>query len=160
MTMSSLQPWQPHSEPDAVPFLRITTEPEGYERREHRRCDLEHHAIPVHRWDASRGTGEAFGVLIDISAGGVRIRARKSAIRPDNQIRIRLELPEHAGISPFVQHTAGGLRPIRQWVGWMAVTRVQSVDEQHVDVAGRLVEMDAIDRGMLGLYLSTQPLAA
>jgi hypothetical protein len=34
------------------------------------------------------------------------------------------------------------------------------VDANHVDVAGKLVDMDDLDRGMLGLYLSTQPIAA
>jgi hypothetical protein len=29
-----------------------------------------------------------------------------------------------------------------------------------MEVAGRLVDMDELDRGMLSLYLSTQPLAA
>ena len=42
----------------------------------------------------------------------------------------------------------------------MAVARVNKIDEKRVDVAGRLVDMDEMDRGMLGLYLSTQPLAA
>jgi hypothetical protein len=43
----------------------------------------------------------------------------------------------------------------------MAVARVIKVDGgKEVDVAGRLVDMDEMDRGMLGLYLSTQPLAA
>ena len=53
-----------------------------------------------------------------------------------------------------------GIKPKREWVGWMAVTRVSPVDSKRVDVAGRLVDMDEMDRGMLGLYLSTQPLAA
>ena len=42
----------------------------------------------------------------------------------------------------------------------MAVARVQPIDNKQYDVAGRLVDMDEMDRGMLGLYLSTQPLAA
>jgi len=42
----------------------------------------------------------------------------------------------------------------------MAVSRVMKVSEQQYEVAGRLVDMDEMDRGMLGLYLSTQPLAA
>ena len=44
----------------------------------------------------------------------------------------------------------------------MSVARVRQIeDEQNeVEVAGRLVDMDEMDRGMLGLYLSTQPLAA
>jgi hypothetical protein len=42
----------------------------------------------------------------------------------------------------------------------MAVNRVKPLDASHTEVAGRLVDMDEMDRGMLGLYLSTQPLAA
>ena len=42
----------------------------------------------------------------------------------------------------------------------MAVCRVAKVDDKHYDQGGRLIEMDDLDRGMLGLYLSTQPLAA
>jgi hypothetical protein len=45
-------------------------------------------------------------------------------------------------------------------VGWLAVARVDRVSEKQVELAGRLVDMDEMDRGMLGLYLSTQPLAA
>jgi hypothetical protein len=37
---------------------------------------------------------------------------------------------------------------------------VKKVDGKNFDVAGRLVDMEEMDRGMLGLYLSTQPLAA
>jgi hypothetical protein len=144
----------------SVPCLSITAHADGHERREHRRLDLEHRQIPVDRWDGSRRSGYVFGTLVDISAGGIRIRTEQTDIRPDTQVRIRLELPDYAGICPFVQHTAGGLRPQRQWTGWLAVTRVQRVDDRRLDVAGRLVDMDAIDRGMLSLYLSTQPLAA
>jgi hypothetical protein len=42
----------------------------------------------------------------------------------------------------------------------MAVSRVNRLDERQMEVAGPLMEMDEMDRGMLGLYLSTQPLAA
>ena len=58
------------------------------------------------------------------------------------------------------------LRPTTEWVGWLDVVRVQAQPgiaddpEQTFEVAGRLLDMDEIDRGMLGLYLSTQPLAA
>ena len=40
------------------------------------------------------------------------------------------------------------------------VNRAQKTQEGDLDIAGRLVDMDEVDRGMLGLYLSTQPLAA
>ena len=66
----------------------------------------------------------------------------------------------YAGICPFIDSSDKQLQPKREWVGWMAVARVSKIDEKNVDVAGRLVDMDEMDRGMLGLYLSTQPLAA
>ena len=49
---------------------------------------------------------------------------------------------------------------LRDWIGWMAVARVQKADNGEYNVAGRLVDMEDFDRGMLSLYLSTQPLAA
>ena len=121
---------------------------------------LEQQNLPIDRWDGSRRIGKVFGKIIDISSSGVRIRTEQKDIRPDHQIRVRLELPEYAGISPFIDNSNDGLKPKREWVGWMAVTRVTPVDNKQMEVAGRLVDMDEMDRGMLGLYLSTQPLAA
>jgi hypothetical protein len=138
----------------------VTVEKSGMERREHRRHDMEQQSIPIDRWDGKRRVGKAFGKLVDISAGGVRIRTEEKSVRPDQQIRVRLELPDYAGICPFVNTQTPGLAPKRDWVGWMTVARVNQVDDGEVEVGGRLVDMDEIDRGMLGLYLSTQPLAA
>jgi len=140
--------------------MRLTVEPEGAERREHRRHDLETRGLTVDRWDGSRRQGKSFGQLVDLSAGGVRIRTDQTNIKADHQIRVRLELPAFAGISPFVEKTAGDPQPKREWIGWMTVARVSSTDKKNYDIAGRLVDMDEVDRGMLGLYLSTQPLAA
>lgn len=141
--------------PMRINFPRI-----GADRRRHRRHDLEQQRIAVARWDGPRKASEPLGHIVDISAGGVRIRTTDDAIRPDNQIRLRLELPPYAGISPFVDVTSDEPQPKRQWIGWMAVTRVQKVARNEYHVAGTLLDMDDIDRGMLGLYLSTQPLAA
>lgn len=132
----------------------------GADRREHRRHDLDSQSIPVERWDGSRRMGKPFGRIVDISAGGVRIRTVQKNVKPDHQIRVRMELPAYAGIHPFIDSGGANLEPKREWIGWMAVCRVQKVDDKQVEVAGRLVDMDEIDRGMLGLYLSTQPLAA
>ena len=150
----------------------------GRDRRQHRRHDLEQQDIAVERWDGGAGPGgsrrrrqavagpravpAALGQILDLSAGGVRIRTSERGLRPDHQVRVRLELPAFAGISPFVDTTGPDPRPSRQWVGWMTVTRVQPVPGApgSFDVAGRLVDMEDLDRGMLGLYLSTQPLAA
>ena len=130
------------------------------ERRQHRRHDIENQDIPVDRWDGGRRPGKSFGKIVDISAGGVRIRTNEQNLRPDHQIRMRLELPNYAGISPFIASNGKSLSPKSEWVGWMTVSRVKKIDNEQCDVAGRLVDMDDIDRGMLGLYLSTQPLAA
>ena len=73
---------------------------------------------------------------------------------------MRIELPAYAGISPFIDASSESPKPSREWVGWMAVARVLPAPAGQVDVAGRLVDMNDMDRGMLGLYLSTQPLAA
>ena len=140
--------------------FKITIDSDGAERREHRRHDLAHQEIVIDRWDGARRSGKPFGQIIDLSAGGVRIRTEQANLRPDQQVRVRIELPDYAGICPFIDSTQKNLEPKREWVGWMAVSRVQKVDQDHVDVAGRLVDMDEMDRGMLGLYLSTQPLAA
>ena len=142
------------------PKMKLTVEATGDERREHRRHDMEMSGISVDRWDGSKRSTKTFGQLVDLSAGGVRIRTTQTDVKPDNQIRVRIELPAYAGISPFVDTTKKGMEPKREWVGWMAVARVNKVDGKTVDVAGRLVDMDEMDRGMLGLYLSTQPLAA
>ena len=149
-----------HERITAPRATKATTTAKGAERREHRRHDIQTQGIPVERWDGTRRVGKAFGQIVDISAGGVRIRTEQTNVKPDHQIRVRLELPAYAGIHPFIDNSGSALEPKREWVGWMAVARVDSVDDASVEVAGRLVDMDDMDRGMLGLYLSTQPLAA
>ena len=132
----------------------------GRERRAFRRHDLEHQAISIDRWNGGRSPELPLGTIIDLSPGGVRLRTRQASIKPDQQIRVRLELPAFAGICPFVDTSTGQPQPKREWVGWMTVSRVNPVGGRNYEVAGRLVDMEEIDRGMLGLYLSTQPLAA
>jgi len=88
------------------------------------------------------------------------VRTAQANVKTDHQIRVRLELPTYAGICPFVDTRGGQLEPRKDWVGWMTVARVSEVGNKQYDVAGQLVDMEDIDRGMLGLYLSTQPLAA
>ena len=137
-----------------------SSEKAGADRREHRRHDLENQEIAIDRFESGKRAGQTFGKLVDISAGGVRIRTCEGNVKPDHQIRVRLELPSYAGISPFIASNGKNLAPKSEWVGWMTVSRVAKVSTEQYDVAGRLVDMDEIDRGMLGLYLSTQPLAA
>ena len=130
------------------------------ERRQHRRYDLGGQGLSVNRWDGRRREAEDLGYLVDISAGGARVRTNQGSIRPDQQIRVRLEMPSYAGICPFIDTTGREMRPRNDWIGWLAVSRVKKVSDKEYEVAGRLVDMDEMDRGMLGLYLSTQPLAA
>jgi hypothetical protein len=162
--MTSLHQWKAANQNDEQsdrPKMKLTVESDGAERREFRRHDMEMQGIAVDRWDGNRREGKTFGQLVDLSAGGVRIRTQQTDVRPDNQIRVRIELPPFAGICPFVDtSSASGLAPKREWVGWMTVARVMKINDKVADIAGRLVDMDEMDRGMLGLYLSTQPLAA
>jgi len=140
-----------------TPFKKSTND----DRRQYRRHDLEPQEISVHRWDGSRRPAKSFGKIVDLSAGGVRIRTCEGDVKPENQIRVRLELPAYAGISPFISSTgSSGIQPKNEWIGWMTVNRVVAIGPDEYDIAGRLVDMDEMDRGMLGLYLSTQPLAA
>jgi hypothetical protein len=138
----------------------IKSEPRGADRRKDRRHDLHPQEIPVDRWEGGRRSGKNFGKIVDLSAGGVRIRTQQGNLQPDHQIRLRLELPAYAGISPFISAQGSALAPKNEWVGWMTVNRVVPVEDNQYDIAGQLVDMDEMDRGMLGLYLSTQPLAA
>lgn len=147
-----------HEQPVSSP-MRINPESRR-ERRRHRRHDMEQQGIAVDRWDGARRTSQPFGTIVDLSAAGIRIRTREATVRADNQIRVRIELPAYAGICPFVDISAGDPQPKREWVGWMAVSRVQKIARNEYDVAGSLVDMEDLDRGMLGLYLSTQPMAA
>jgi hypothetical protein len=133
----------------------------GSDRRIHRRHDMEPQGITVERIDANRRKSEKLGDIVDISAGGVRIRTREAKFTPDNQVRVRLELPAYAGICPFVDTSSSDQpTPKREWTGWLSIARVQQIGNDNYDVAGRLVDMEEMDRGMLSLYLSTQPLAA
>jgi hypothetical protein len=142
----------------AVRHMKLTKEVAS-EQRVHRRYDLGGQTLMVNRWDASRRSAQPLGHLVDLSAGGARIRTEQVNIKPDSQIRVRLELPAYAGICPFIETTTGTPQPKNEWVGWLAVSRVTKVDGKY-ELAGRLVDMEEMDRGMLSLYLSTQPLAA
>ena len=117
-----------------------TTAP-AEERREHRRHDLEQQGIAVERYDGSRQSGDDrfLGRLVDISAGGVRIRTKQADVKPDHQIRVRLELPAYAGICPFVDTSGGQPQPKREWVGWMTVARVQPIGDNQFDASMRIV---------------------
>ena len=138
---------------------RIERKGISVERRAHRRHDLHQQAIPVERWDVRSKAGVVVGQIVDMSSGGMRIRTQ-TPVRADQQIRLRLKLPSYAGISPFIDTSTGAAKAKNEWIGWMAVCRVNKVDDKTYELGGRIIEMDDLDRGMLGLYLSTQPLAA
>ena len=146
------------------------------DRRQHRRHDLDGRGIVVFRVDGPKSAAasrakpssmriaaaedaQPIGILVDISAGGIRFRCEDESIAVNQDIRVRIELPAFAGINPFVDASGKHLKPKREWTGWMHVVRTSKYNG-HFEVAGRLVDMDELDRGMLSLYLSTQPLAA
>ncbi len=149
-----------HQRADRPETIKFDKKEDGRERRRHRRHDMEPIGITVQRWDGARQAGHEFGTIVDLSAGGVRIRTDQPGVRADHQIRVKMELPAYAGICPFVDTRGGEPQPKREWIGWLAVNRVQKLNAQAFDVAGTLVDMEDLDRSMLGLYLSTQPLAA
>jgi len=139
---------------------KVCTMKIGAERRKFRRHEFDQRGVSVERFDGDKRAGKIFGHLIDISAGGVRIRTPEADVKADAQIRVRLELPTYAGITPFINSTGTTLEGRREWVGWMTVRRVLKIEDGNFDIAGPLEDMEEMDRGMLGLYLSTQPLAA
>ncbi|HRK31564.1 MAG TPA: PilZ domain-containing protein [Tepidisphaeraceae bacterium] len=139
---------------------KVCTMKIGPERRRFRRHEFDHRGVSVERFDGERRGGKIFGHLVDISAGGVRIRTPEKNVKADTQIRVRLELPSYAGITPFVASDGPSIQGRHEWVGWMTVRRVLKNEDGNFDIAGPLEDMQEMDRGMLGLYLSTQPLAA
>ena len=127
------------------------------ERRQHRRHDLDSYGVEVQSWDGA--SAAPFGRIVDMSSGGMLIRTRQANVQPDQQIRLKVRLPAYAGISPFVDTTGSRIRPRTEWVGWMSVARVTETPEGDYEIGARMVDMETLDRGMLSLYLSTQPLA-
>lgn len=133
----------------------------GSERRIHRRHTMETRNVAVKQIDRRGGNAVEFGQLMDISASGVRVRIpAANPVQAQRQIRLRIELPAFGMIAPFIDTSHRRVQPSNCWTGWVEVCRVHSVDEHHCDVAGRILDMRDMERGMLGLYLSTQPMAA
>ena len=130
------------------------------ERRQFRRHELAETLVVVERFDPVTQTGTAIGEIVDLSAGGVRIRTGDPTIRPGQMLSIRLRLPSHAGITPFVRLGGEELAPACEWVGTLSALRRIERPDGSFDIGGRLLGMDEVTRGMLGLYLSIQPLAA
>lgn len=145
-------------EKDSTQWLEADSIKLPIERRRHRRTELEICRYAIERYDGLN-RGSFLGEIINISPSGIKIRTRAGDVRLGAQLRIRLRLPTYAGIFPFVA-ADGSSRGCEEWTGWMTVTRVRSLEEGDFEVAGKLVDMRDIDRGMLQLYLSAQPLAA
>src|SRR5258706_9921920 len=108
---------------------RIERKGSPMERRAHRRHDLHQQAIPVERWDVRTKAGVVVGQIVDMSSGGMRIRTQ-SPVRADQQIRLRLQLPNYAGITPFIGSSTGFPRARAGWRGWMGVGRLPKIDEE------------------------------
>ena len=138
------------------PFMAMA---DNVERRKHRRHDLELLDLPVQRQSNADESTAVLGTVVDISAGGLRFKSAKAGMQAGARVRVKLDLPKSAGIAPFIDHE-NEQKPTTEWAGWMHVTRVTRRSDGHFDIAGRLMDMSELDRGMLGLYLSTQPMAA
>ena len=133
------------------------------ERRRYRRHQLDHlsaNGVVVERTDPDAPVAFVGGI-VDLSAGGVRVRTADESIRPGATIGVRLSLPEHAGIRPFtVPGADGNAAPACEWVGEFRVLRRIERADGTFDLGGQFAGMTPVDRGMLGLYLSIQPIAA
>ena len=138
-----------------VPYMTLT---QNVERRKHRRHDLSEHDLPVYAVIDGIPADTARGTLQDISSGGMRFTTMSSSIQPNTQIAVQLSLPPFAGIRAFINKS--NERPATEWQGTMSVTRVIRQDDGSYEIAGRLLDLSEGERGLLGLYLSTQPLAA
>src|SRR5213078_1336243 len=113
-----------HQQSGGEGSFKISIDADGAERREFRRHDMEQQGIAVDRWDGAKRVPKAFGRIVDLSAGGVRIRTKQTNVRADGQIRLRMELPTYAGICPFVDTSGSQPQPKREWVGWLSIARV------------------------------------
>ncbi len=136
----------------------ISTSTRAQDRRRHRRHELSH---PTNLSGIQCDFGDNItGGVVDLSAGGVRIRTADDTIRPGTNVEVRLSLPQHAGISPFVRLAGAQPEPSCEWSGTFEVARRVERTDGTFDLGGTLLNMTPVDRGMLGLYLSIHPLAA
>lgn len=134
--------------------------PTRFERREFRRHELTETLVIVERFDPITQQVSPVGEIVDLSAGGVLVRTGDPTIAPGQLLSIRLRLPSHAGIAPFVRPAGEELAPACEWVGTFSAMRRVERPDGIFEIGGRLTGMDAVTRGMLGLYLSIQPVAA
>lgn len=138
-----------------VSYMTLT---QNVERRQHRRHDLAEQDLPVYATIDGTPADTAMGQLKDISAGGMRFVTRSASVRPNSRLAVQLSLPNYAGIRPFIDRENESA--VTEWAGYLSVTRVIKLPDGGYEIAGRLLDMSEGERGLLGLYLSTQPLAA
>lgn len=138
-----------------VPYMTLSR---NAERRKHRRHDLADQELPVYAVINGTPADTARGTLMDLSSGGIKFVTQSNAIRPMSRISLHLSLPSFAGIKPFIGKFDE--QPTTEWQGEMQVTRVDRREDGSYEIAGRLMDLSEGERGLLGLYLSTQPLAA
>ena len=139
--------------------------PQGQDRRRHRRHEL---ASPASTSTTEGVTlriavdehTETVGSVVDLSAGGIRVRVGDGSVQPGESFHVRLSLPPHAGIRPFVRLAGSEPQPSCDWEGRLEVARRIERADGSFELGGRLIDMTPVDRGMLGLYLSIHPLAA
>jgi hypothetical protein len=129
------------------------------ERRRHRR-----HAPVTSTATAPGAIRSDLGSIVDLSVSGLRLVTQDPSLKPGTSVDIRLRLPEHAGVRPFAGNADqdGGLRlrPADEWAGQLLIRRRIDREDGTFEIGGELTGISAIDRGMLGLYLSIQPVAA
>ena len=102
------------------------------ERRRHRRHELATTGVDVEHAGETGDSGGLIGPIVDLSAGGVRVRTNDAGIVPGQTLDVRLTLPPHAGIQPFVKLAGGDedAEPACEWTGRLEVLR-------RVDAGGR-----------------------
>ncbi len=130
--------------------------PRDADRRRHRR---HHTAFPAIAAPVA-ATEAVLGEILDLSSGGLRLVTRDASAKPGDVTEVRLTLPPHAGIQPFIRLADDQPEPSCAWQGRFEVARRVDRGDGTFELGGKFCDMTPVDRGMLGLYLSTQPLAA
>jgi acyl-homoserine lactone acylase PvdQ len=121
--------------------------------------DRAHDRVFALRWSgAEPGAAAELGALaLDRAGTWTEFRAALAKWKMPARRVIYADVDGHVG---FQDAALVPRRRSHEWTGWLAVTRVNRIAEGEYDVAGRLMDMEDLNRGMLRLYLSTQPLAA
>jgi hypothetical protein len=144
---------------EGAAVLSIFGERPRMERRRFRRQDMQGLNVEIAQIGPKAEMIDTVGQLMDLSPGGMRIRTTATDLVAGAQLKVRVELPAYAGISPFVTADGTG-KGTNVWTGKIQVTRVFRIAEDKWDIACQTLDMRDIDRGMLTLYLSAHPLAA